>query len=101
MVYLLCSLTLLLLTNLFFLQGDLAKGMIKLREAEDKTDVNTTCVSDEDMVVKRSASKRRKKYVGELHVFNCIFMLTIMLLCTFSKTKLFVKLPCVFKLGAI
>ena len=46
MIYLLCSLPLLLLTNFFF-QGDLAKGMTKLREAEDKTDVNTTCVSDE------------------------------------------------------
>ena len=72
MVYLLCSLPLLLLTNFFF-QGDLAKRMIKSREAEDKTDVNTTCVSDDDMIVKRSASKRHNKYVGELHVFNWDF----------------------------
>ena len=96
MVYLLCSLPLLLLTSFFF-QGDLAKGMIKSREAEDKTDVNTTCVSDEDMIVKRSASKRHYKYVGELHVFNCIFMLTITLLRTFEQKEPFCKIALCFQ----
>ena len=96
MVYLLCSLPLLLLINFFF-QGDLAKGMIKLREAEDKTDINSTYVSDDDMIVKRSASKRHNKHVGELHVFNCILMLTITLLRTFEQKKPFCKIALCFQ----
>ena len=72
-------------------------GLIKLREAEDKTDVNTTCVSDEGMIVKRSASKRHNKYVGELHVFNCIFMLIITLLRTFEQKEPFCKIALCFQ----
>ena len=50
------------------------------------------------MIVKRFASKRHNKYVGELHVFNCIFMLTITLLRTFEQKGPFCKIALCFQI---
>ena len=49
------------------------------------------------MIVKRSASKRHNKYVDELHVFNCIFMLTITLLRTFEQKGPFCRIALYFR----